>query len=351
MLVAVLVGGLVAGGLTYLSLRDASGPAAVAGGALPTRSPAAYRIVYRVEDPAASPVAVTTDVVEVVRPHRSRLAHYAGPPPGGARRGGSLTLERGTFLLDDQGRARLVQAVAPGESGADLRLATTLAFAERRQQVRRDGTGEVAGRSCTWWLSREPLDVANPAAATDTARVRSCVDDAGLLLADTWSLDDHVVRTRTAVEVAEAADLGEQSFTPPPPGEPPAVAAVVRLVAAPVEPGVGLRLRPPTGLSLVSAATVLLGDARTGQTFTRRAVYGGAQDLLVVDQVRAQAEPPAIGVGEPVALGPVGPGVVRATPGGLVIEAMTPGHELLRIRTSLHEDVVLTWLRSLTVSS
>jgi hypothetical protein len=163
--------------------------------------------VYRVEDSAQQPVRVTTVVVDNAPPYRGRTRTLAGPPPGTTDLGGSAADEGHQYLLDPDGGARTVAAVAPGFAPTASGLAVALPAAVRHGLVRSVGTATVAGRSCTEWLSRDPLDSGPFAAASAADRTTSCVDPDGLLLSDAWTLHGTLVRTRTAVSVGRGPSL------------------------------------------------------------------------------------------------------------------------------------------------
>lgn len=338
---AVAVAGASGGALWRLRSSDDGPNPAVA---------SSYRVVYRVEDLTGAAPRVQTETVEVVRPFRSRRRLAAGPPPGGTALGGNSTTEHGVYTIRDDGRAQQVAVAAPGEAGNDLRLVTSLAAAERRGLARRDGSGEQAGRPCTWWVTREPLDTADAAVASAADATRSCVSPAGLLLADSWRLGGREVRRRTAVTVAEQATLaGLAAFGTATPEPLPAtlVTTVVQrqsVTSDGPQPG-GL---PQVAAALVTELTPLATPPSPERRTTRR-VYADGNDIVVEDRVRffvGTAQPRA---GSPVSLGgELGTGQLRATPGGLVVEAVLPDGQLLRVRSSLPESVLVDWLRDVT---
>lgn len=200
----------------------------------PARGPASLRVVYRVEDSAQQPVRVTTLVVDDAPPYRGRTRTLAGPPPGTTDLGGTASDEGHQYLLDPSGAVRTVMAVAPGFAGTGTGLAEALPAAQRHGLARPVGTARVAGRSCTQWLSKDPLDSAPVTAATADERTTSCVDAGGLLLQDSWTLHGRLVRTRTAVSVGPGPSLagsGLLSGRTPAPAPTSAAAEQVKVVA------------------------------------------------------------------------------------------------------------------------
>ena len=285
------------------------------------------RITYEVEDLTSG--ARSTEVVELDRPLRSRrLVGNAG----------SATTETGVYDRAD-GRWRQIAVVAPGEVGSDLRLAAALRWADRQSLTRQDGAGTVAGRPCTWWLTREPMDLAPFAPATASDSARSCVDGDGLLLADTWRAGGRDLRRRTATSVVRPVRV-QVLDGPVEAIRPELVQVAVERREVPVDDLVVLP--PPQGLRHVGAARVTELEPGTTTPVRRweRAVYVDAGDILVVDQVRGPLEVR----GESVDLAPLGPARVQATGGGLVITVPLGPEQHLRVRSSMPYDVLRAWL-------
>lgn len=304
--------------------------AAVVAGVLLTRDDAdasGYQLTYTVEDVTAH--TRSTEVVEVDGPLRSRRL---------TGRTGSATTERGVFDRRD-GRWRQVAVTPPGEVGHDLRLTAALAWAADRGLAARDGTGTVAGRDCTWWLTKEPLDTSTVAAATSADRTRSCVDDQGRLLADEWRGGDRDLRRRTATRL-RSVDLDVFDGTKPEPLPATLVLTVVETLPKPVDDLVVLTA--PKGLQLLAAAR--FGELAPGTTDVQRqgvrAVYADDTDVLVVDQIRGLVD----SVGRPVGVPGLGTGGIQATGGGLVLTIPLAPDQHLRVRTSLSFDALLAWL-------
>lgn len=323
----LLAGALLLTGVglgTLLLLQDDGNPG-------PPTPDKGYRITYELEDLVAG--ARTVEVVEVDRPLSSRRL---------SDRGGSATSVTGVY---DRSSSvwRQVAVVPPGETGHDLRLARALSWSESQGLAHRDGTGTVAGRGCTWWLSKEPLDIAAVSPATEQDRARSCVDDAGLLLADTWRAGGTDLRRRTASRFEALEELDVLDGTVPE-ELPPALRLTV--VETLDEPTADLAvLAPPAGLPLHTAARFVDLEPGTTDVARRsiRAVYADDSELLVVDQVRGSVE--ARGVSVPA--GPLGTASVQATGGGLVAVVALGEEQFLRVRTSLAFDDLMAWLRSL----
>jgi hypothetical protein len=314
-------------------------------------APGGYRVVYRIEDRTENPARISTEVVEVARPLRSRRSIRPGAPPGGATTGGSITTEDGVYAVGTDNTVQQVAVVLPGEPGSDLRLTTSLASAARRSLARRDGTGTVLGRECDWWVTRGPLDTDSPSPATAGDRVRSCVDAVGLLLEDDWISADRPLRHRVAVELDPAPDLsGTEIFAGV---SPKAIPDRIRstVVAAGQRPD---WLVPPSGLRELRVARGTDFDPSDlppqAQRITDRTVFASEHDFAVVDVVEDLLAAPALGTGAELRLGRNGSARLRPTPAGLVVELLG-GQRLIRVRTSLSEDVLVAWLSGLSIGT
>ena len=297
----------------------------------PPQAATGIRVSYDVVDLASG--ARSTEVLELDRPLRSRRTS------GGT---GSATTGEGVF--DRAGGVwRQVAVVPPGEAGHDLRLTAPLAWAAEQGLARVDGQGEVGGRRCTWWLTREPLDAGPFAAATDADRARSCVDADGLLLSDTWRVSGRDVRRRDATEVRPLRTL--DVFDGSKPQAIPMGLVLMGVERVPEAVSDLVALSPPRGLVLRAAARVAELEPGSINAVRRsaRAVYASERDVLVVDQVRGPFEPR----GTSAPLGDLGVAQVQATAGGLLVTVRLAPEQHVRVRTSLPYADVQSWLLSL----
>lgn len=327
--------------------------AACSSSSTPPPGPASVRVVYRVEDSAQQPVRVTTVVVEDAPPYRGRTRTLDGPPPGGTDLGGAAYDETHQYLLGANGSVRTARDVAAGFAGTAHHLDVALASAERHRLVRRLGTATVAGRACTTWLSRDPLDSGPFAAATAADSTRSCVAADGLLLRDTWTLHGRLVRTRTAVSVGRGPSLAGSGLlsghTPAPaPSSGPVeqVKVVTRQVlltalAVPEPPA-------PQGLSPDRQAAVIELDP-DGQVGAEGGVltWTDGTRLLVLDLRRGLTHrlvPPTDGV--PVRLDGTRSARLTPTSYGLHL-TFGAGAFVVTVSTDLPEDALLAWAASL----
>lgn len=304
----------VAGTTAWVARRDDStGPA--------TGTASGYRITYDVQASGRS----SSEVVEVLGLVSRRVAGAAG------------TATTASGVYDRSGGSwRQLATVAPGEAGSRWQSDVALVWAETAGLARRDGTGEVAGVGCAWWLTRDPLDAADVAAPTATDRTRSCVDAEGRLLADEWLSDGALLRRREAVRVEVLRDLDPFDG-----GAPAALDPRLATTAVEAREPEG---EPPAGCRWTSASRVLEAAPGTSDLVrrtSRRVAECGAR-LVVVDDVEDLTGPPA-------PRGVPGPDVggltstVRGTAGGLVVEVAVEG-SLRRVRSGLPLGEVVAWL-------
>lgn len=333
---------------TALAACSSSSPA-------PT-GPPSLRVVYRVEDSAQQPPRVTTVVVDDAPPYRGRTRTLAGPPPGTTDLGGTATDEGHQYLLDADGRVRTVAAVAPGFSGTGSGLAVALPAGEHHGLVQSVGTARVAGRTCTEWLSRDPLDSGPLAPASAVDRTTSCVDADGLLLRDAWTLHGQLVRTRTAVSVGRGPSLAGPGLlsrrTPAPapstgPGEQVKVvprAVLLQALAVPEPPA-------PQGLSPDRDAAVRQLDP-DGQPGVEGGVltWTDGRRLAVLRLERGlthRIAPPTTGV--LVHLDAARTARLTATSIGLRL-SFGQGSFVVTVTADLPEAALLAWAASLPLS-
>lgn len=323
----------------------------------PPKAAPSERVVYRVVDTSTQPERVTTVVVDSAPPYLGRTVTREGPPPGGTSLGGAAWDRDRQYLVQPDGAAAVVQPVAPGPSGVTTYLQVALAAAEHHALVRRAGAGSVAGRACTRWLSKEPLDGSPLAAATATDRTLSCVDDRGRLLEDVWTLGGRVVRTRTAVSVGDGPPLAGtgllQGRTPRPAQESQLRERVQAKPAATLAGAFGIAVPPaPAGFALdASTAFITLdqgGETRTeGIVFSYRA--GSRVVVLRLEQgLGFRLADPTGGV--PVTLPGGAPARLSALPTGLRLQRAARPGRLVTVVAALDETELLSWAGALRLA-
>ena len=152
----------------------------------------AFRVVYSVEDFADEPVSFRTETLEVRRPYDGRLEGRPGLPPGGDITSGKVSNREYGWQLDDAGRLQFGLRRPPGGPTRDVSFRALL-DAHRAGHVEMRGRGAALGRSCVWFAVADPFP-ALLKMPTDESRVEACVDPSGILLRETWTIDDRVVR-------------------------------------------------------------------------------------------------------------------------------------------------------------
>jgi hypothetical protein len=316
--------------------------------------PTSRRVIYRVEDTAGATPAVTTVVIDRDGHYRGRVRTLQGAPPGGADLGGTAWDGERQYVLSG-GRPTGVQDVAPGLTGADSNLDVSLASALAHDLVRRGATSTVADLPCDLWESKDPLDASSWALPTDTDHTTSCVSADGLLLSESWTLDGHLVRTRTAVYVGRGPSLAGTALlggrSPGPLPTSPALEEVRRVDAAALAGSLGVPLPPPPiGFTLDRAASVLQREL-AGQP----SVEGGVFTYVAGERVVELRLERGLG-GRTLGLPPDGVAVslrdgraARLTPGLLGLGVtFTGGHGLLATATAdLREEALLLWVTTL----
>ena len=175
------------------------------------RTPAAYRIVYRLEEHGGREVALSTDKVWVRRPFDSRLETWRGAPPGRTR----LSTETGSFArrrFESTSADPSVFGVPPSVAPADVRVLPALVDAEAHGFVERREVREVLGRRCQVLRTGDVLGASVLRKPTAEDHSESCVDAAGLVLEDLLVVGGEVLSRRLAVEVEEDPTLADDLF-------------------------------------------------------------------------------------------------------------------------------------------
>ncbi|HEX9888572.1 MAG TPA: hypothetical protein VGA69_03785 [Nitriliruptorales bacterium] len=300
---------------------------------------AAYRIRYATEEPHTGRQSV--QIVEVERPYRARSRVLDAD--GTTLRSGNVWTQTAAYIVDAQGVVSAVQPIPPGRPGPDVRLDVSLPEALEQGVVRRAGTDVVAGLACTQFRTLGPLDATLPQPPADDEFTVSCVDAAGRVLRDTWTVAGQVIRRRVASAVDAGVSLTDDELfgAQGPPPVPTEVALVeVRLLPQLPQPPLALHLPDElAGLALdliveIRDLPVQQGIAR-GTRLTQRATYTDGVRLLVVEQSRTltgQEPPPPHGA--PFELPPLQGAVLTISFDGLVVTG-TVGDIRVEIRGAL----------------
>lgn len=160
--------------------------------AVTEREVGSYSVVYRVSVREETGMRTSTTRLTVQRPYAAR-ATGAG--------GGQVSNRTHLWQLGPGGEVRVGVRRAPGAPVRDASYAA-LRDAARAGAARAAGSATRLGRRCTWFAHAEPFPAALAPPGGDD-RVESCVDGAGILLAEVWVLGGRIVRTTDAVGVAE----------------------------------------------------------------------------------------------------------------------------------------------------
>lgn len=267
--------------------------------ALPSRvsatPPQAFTITYHV----TAGDATTTEVLAVRRPFASRLVVHEGDSTKGqvlsqrASDLGVLATTSGTQW------GRLV--VPPALASGDLRPDAVLASAVGSKVLRDLGPSSVAGRACRTYVAATTVSAGTLEAPGNDERAEVCIDAAGLVLQERWTIDSKVVRTRRAVALRfDADDLTVPQGTALPGG------GLLNKLAddAPIPFPVALSFGTfPTGFTHVGRYAVVPPDLsptrgsdapKTTKVATVTDVWARGADVLILDQGAASGVDPFV---------------------------------------------------------
>jgi hypothetical protein len=176
------------------------------------RTPAAFRVVYRLEEPAGGGrLALSTDRVVVRRPFDSRIETRRGAPPGDALVTTQVAVF-GRLAVEGQDGRQSTEAVPPAVGASDIRLAPVLQPALDRGLLRRRERRRVADRTCQVYRSGRSLGAGPLVPPTGATHTDSCVDEAGLVLEEVVVDGGERLSRRVAVEVDDDPELGRGPF-------------------------------------------------------------------------------------------------------------------------------------------
>ena len=211
-LAAAAAGLLIVGLLAWLAIRAGSGtsqpratlsPSPMAQVPVGSSYPAAYAVVYRLEEHGTQ----LWEVLRVDRPFSGSDLFYAtagAPAAGDQPRSGSISTATGLYAVSSQG-VELVSGRQPGPPSGDEYLGQELADLTGRGLARSERqTATVAGRPCAVYRFAGPP--AGPVPKLGSGDHDDlCLDAAGLVLREVWTYHGQVVERRTAREVQTAA--------------------------------------------------------------------------------------------------------------------------------------------------
>lgn len=206
--------GAIVIGLVAATSQVVAGPVVITGrrGSIPLPSaarvtpgavPAAYRIVYRVENTAAGRTTVATEEVAVSRPFDGRQVSRDGAPPGRGRTGAQLTTLGRIEVPTAGSQPRLLLQTPPATAGSDIRLDLVLPDLVSARKASPREHRRVIGRNCRVHRFGGPVfaGVLEPYDPKSTTYADACVDGAGLVLEEVWVSKGERLRRKVATEL------------------------------------------------------------------------------------------------------------------------------------------------------
>ena len=369
---AAVVGCVVGGVLTVIHSRPRH-PVATWAGAPERAGPPVtidrvldrVRITYRVDTGNPLGAARSTTVVSLNRPFESRTVTTNDRDHGRLQSDQTAALGRHVVRSADGQPPPQVLAGSADLASGDVRLDLALEQLVADGRLVRRERRTVLGRPCQVYRSSGPLAGAslNRPAGADTTD--SCVDGAGLVLAEVQRSGSVVTRRQIATRVDDNPTFPKDFFAAPDPTVPTSQggAAFVR-----VDPKTGPSERafaldtPPAGFTFLGRfadVSAAVSDRQGNQTGTRRAgftdVYLRGRDVVILDQGAVnlgQAPFSTDPFGQPMDLGPLGKGEAIAGPRLQVVRALPAGgsgSDYVRVAGTIPVDQLAVIARSLRV--
>ena len=210
--------------------------------------PVAYRVLYRVDQPSAKPTSVRWEELTVRRPFTARKAAFPQRPAGQRPDGGTLATVDRLYAIQSGGAMQEAAGRQPGPPTGDQALGPELAAAVARRLARPAGTGVVAGRRCREYRFLEPpVGPIKRLAGRDHDLV--CIDEAGLVLREAWTLHGRLVLHRQAVRVVVDPPAVDHELDPAGAAPSPNPAAVPSAEPASGDGSVIAAPAPPAGFA------------------------------------------------------------------------------------------------------
>lgn len=171
-------------------------------------TPTRYRIVYDVIENSLPRQETWT----VARPYQSLVVAMRD---GRIVSGEATSIDQLWTFLDDRDAWFAVQA-RRHRAASDLRPAAVMATMVELGLARPAGEGAFAGRSCRVFEVAEPLGSGNVSELGGAEATEVCIDDAGLVLHERWSIGGDLVLERTAIAVEIEPEIDPVIFDPTP---------------------------------------------------------------------------------------------------------------------------------------
>lgn len=194
---------------TTTTLPDPVDPSGVVAPGLAEEPPTTYRVRYEVVENGLA----RSETWIVRRPFESLVTSERD----GELQSGTSTSRTSlrTFLSDRDGWLEVQPELH--RAAFDQRAAGAVGTMEALGIVEVLGEGTVAGRPCTRILTGAPTSAGTPTApGTDDEETELCIDGAGLVLSEAWSIEGRPVVTRTATEIEVGLAVDEAIFDPTP---------------------------------------------------------------------------------------------------------------------------------------
>ncbi|HEX9889406.1 MAG TPA: hypothetical protein VGA69_07995 [Nitriliruptorales bacterium] len=248
--------------------------------ASPTTTVGSFRVVYEVQELDRT----REEHIVVRRPYESRRTSGRD----GATASGWLANDAGLWRWVEQPEPGW-QLVDPGRrrAEADARPLGTLGPLVGEGLAELVGTARVLDRECQLVLTREPIGSPATAPPTELDHVELCVDEADVVLRETWVIDGRTVRERRAVDLQLDPALGDREFeaVPAAPGPPPAGRQLVEVGEA-VLATLAVVLDPPADVTADGVVAWVTLDPSGGVTGgSLRRLYRRGPDLVDVEEV------------------------------------------------------------------
>jgi hypothetical protein len=211
------------------TVRQRNGPVVAVGSLYPV----SYLAVYQVNENDVH----LWEVLSVQRPFAgSDLTYRTTGAPGRDARAisGSISTTTGLYAVTAQG-VQLVSGRQPGPPSGDAYIGSEIVeLVQRGLASDLFSTLTIAGRRCAVYRLARPPSGPVPSLPRAGDHDDLCLDNQGLVLAETWTYNGHVVLRRTAVDVRSSLQGAVANAAPPAPstdGARPPSAAAATVVA------------------------------------------------------------------------------------------------------------------------
>jgi hypothetical protein len=221
---------LVAGGVTFLVLRDTGGSGEAVNATLtsPVVSqpaspfsistvPTAYHVVYKIDTSGAQGNQTMTEDMTIQRPFNSKIVTKSGPPPGTTEQW-TASSNLGLYADTSSGGSPQVRQSHPQTALGDFRLDATLTDLVSSGMFQTKERRTVLGRDCQVYRTGVALESFSTQAPTAKDYADVCIDSAGLMLEEvavsSGKLSERLIATTVDDKAAPTADTFTISGTP-----------------------------------------------------------------------------------------------------------------------------------------